>query len=104
MVYTNNSIIPITDIGEGDSALQCITDRMPCCGSAGNRIGQWLFPDTRNVPDQSSTSSFFQSRGNSDGTVNLNRNDDVMEPIGLFCCVVPDATGTNQMPCVNVGE
>ena len=47
--YRNNSVIPITDvIGDGnlaapDRALQCVTDRKPCCYSHSNRHGEWYF-------------------------------------------------------------
>lgn len=34
----------------------------------------------------------------------MNRlNTEVMMPTGLFCCEVPDATGTVQRVCANIG-
>ena len=114
MVYANNSIIPITEVGQTDTTvppppnsnngLQCITDRMPCCQSTPNRFGQWQFPNKTNIGISGSTTSFYRNRGD-DGTVNLNRVDDsVMMPTGQFCCIVPDATGVDQTLCANIGE
>ena len=67
------------------------------------------------VPIQShaaaTTLNFYRNRGD-DGTVNLNRlNSNITSPIGLFCCMVPDATSLNingayemQRICVNIGK
>ena len=116
MNYTNNSVIPITEIEEtitsngvtdatSNNGLQCITDRWPCCATPSNRHGEWFFPDNGGlVPPQGIATTFYRSRGD-DGTVNLNRlNPDVLMPTGKFCCVVPDATGVDQTICANIGE
>ena len=110
VVYANNSVIPITEIGQTDTTsntgLQCISDRKPCCQSIPNRLGQWQFPNKTNVgiSGSISTASFYRNRGDN-GTVNLNRVDDsVMMPTGQFCCIVPDATGVYQTLCANIGE
>ena len=112
VVYANNSVIPITEIGETDTSmpdsnngLQCITDRMPCCQSIANRFGQWQFPNKTNVGISGTTAaSFYRNRGD-DGTVNLNRVDDsVTMPTGQFCCIVRDATDIDQTVCANIGE
>ena len=109
MIYVNNSIIPITEIGEttttSNTGLQCITDRRPCCAAMETRAGVWYFPDgTTTVPNQNSATSFYRNRGD-DGTVNLNRlSTGVMSPIGLFCCVVPDTTETVQTVCADIGR
>ena len=113
MVYPNNSHILITEIGETDTSispppnsnngLQCITDRMPCCGTQPNRFGEWFFPNGSSVLTQVGSRTFYRNRGD-DGTVNLNRlNSDVMMPTGGFCCVVPDATSTEVTVCANIG-
>ena len=106
VVYANNSIIPITEIGEtgstSNTGLQCITDRMSCC--AAIRAGEWYFPDGTAVPIQhGGATTFYRNRGD-DGTVNLNRvNTNIIMPIGLFCCEVPDASGVIQRVCANIG-
>ena len=109
VVYASNSAIQITEIGEtnatSNTGLQCITDRIPCCGSQPNRFGEWLFPDgvtTVPGPAQNPT-TFYRNRGD-DGTVNLNRlNTNVLMPTGLFCCEVPNAAGDTQRLCANIG-
>ena len=113
--YTNNSVIPITEIEHtltsngmtdttSNNGLQCITNRRPCCQTKTNRHGEWIFPNGTMVPIQDGATSFFRNRGD-DGTVNLNRlNSDVMMPTGRFCCVVPDATSVNQTVCANISK
>ena len=114
-IYANNTIILITDIGETDSTksppdtnkgLQCITDKMPCCRMMDSRAGEWFFPDWKMVPGPmaSGDSGFYRNRGyNDDGTVNLNRRNNVTDPTGLFCCMIPDALNTSQYLCANIG-
>lgn len=109
--YPNNSEIPITLIGHtGDYALKCTTDRVPCCRQVINGIsmilmGMWVSPEGIEIPNQSENGPFFRSRGINDGTVNLNRlNNSIVEPFGLFCCVVPDVDEVSQTQCVNIGE
>ena len=110
VVFANNSVIMITEIGETDTSetppanshngLQCITDRMPCCRFGGGPQGEWRFPDGALVPSLSGAASFYRNRGRDDGTVNLNRvSDDVMMPTGQYCCEVLDATGVSQTAC-----
>ena len=102
VVQTNNSVILVTEIGETGDAVQCITDRMPCCSSNG-ASGQWSFPNGEQV-GAVSTDSFYLTRGsNDDGTVRLNRNN-IISPTGLFCCVLPDAVGVDQTQCINISE
>ena len=108
-VYANNSVIPITEIGETNSTsnagLQCITNRIPCCSTTPNRHGEWLFPNGTTVPGPLGyPTSFSRTRGD-DGTVNLNRlNTNIFIPTGPFCCVVPDAQGDIQRLCINISE
>ena len=70
-----------------------------------NRLGEWIFPDGTTVPGPLGTpTTFYRNRGD-DGTVNLNRvNADVMMPIGLFCCKVPNATDVLQSVCANISK
>ena len=116
IVYANNSVISITEIGETDtsmsppldSRLQCITDRMPCCRHY-YYAGQWLYPDGTWVGSAyyayHNIKAMYRNRGYDDGTVNLNRvNNTVIPPTGLYCCVVPDATNTEQTLCANLGK
>ena len=110
VVYANNSMIRITDIGETNpdndlnNGLQCITDRMPCCRNAF-RAGEWYMytPNRAIVPMLSTAVSFYRNRGYDDGTVNLNRPSGVIMPTGLFCCEVPDVAGDSRSLCVYIG-
>ena len=108
-VYANNSLIPITEIGEtnttSNTGLQCITDKRPCCQNMSNRAGEWYFPDGNTVPGPlGNPTTFYRNRGD-DGTVNLNRvNTRVMSPTGLFCCKVPSTLEPNVIACVYTGE
>ena len=109
VIYANNSVISITEIGEtrniyttSNTGLQCITDRRPCCSSFPNRYGQWFFPDRTTVPSLSYNSLFYRNRGDN-GTVNLNRvNASVTMPTGQFCCMVHDAADTEQTVCADI--
>ena len=117
-VQSNNSIISIAEIGETDTSLassvqnlnnglQCVSDRRPCCRFEGGQVGGWFFPDGTMVPVEKKGNNppLYRNRGHDDGTVNLNRaNNNVMSPTGLFCCVVPDATGINQTVCISLGK
>ena len=102
----NNSNINIRNIGQlsddPNSALQCITDKIRCCLSQNPRHGEWYLPNEELVQGTTSTSAFYRNRGDN-GEVSLNRPNGVLSPTGLFCCEVPDATGTNQTLCVNIG-
>ena len=117
MVYTNNSIIPITAIGETDTmtmpphldsnnGLQCITDKRPCCAGTQDREGEWYFPNGTKVPIKNHATTFYRNRGNN-GTVNLNRvngTSDVIMPTGEFCCQVHNSLDENVTVCVNIGK
>ena len=103
----NNSQVNIRNIGQSydnpTSALQCITDRTPCCLSQNPRHGEWYQPSGALVQGTTSNTTFYRNRGDN-GEVFLNRPSDVMSPTGQFCCEVPDATDTNQTLCVSIGE
>ena len=111
VVYANNSVVSITEIGETNpdtnlnEGLQCITDRVPCCRSAF-RVGEWYFPNRAMVPgENNSPTTFYRNRGYDDGTVTLNRvNTNIMMPIGLFCCMVPDFDDIMQTVCATISE
>ena len=114
-IYTNNSIIFVSKIGEIDRdewprvylrpshSLQCITDKMNCCRLPW-RTGEWYFPNASRVQILGSGSTFNRTRGN-DGSVNLNhRSDSALIETGLVCCMVPDAMENYRTLCANIGE
>ena len=115
VVYANNSMIRITEIGETNpdtdlnNGLQCITDRMPCCRNAF-RAGEWYIytgSDRTMVSGSfillTDTNFVYRNRGYDDGTVNLNRPSGVIMPTGLFCCEVPDFAGDSRSLCAYIG-
>ena len=102
----NNSQVNIRSIDQSsdspNGALQCITDRIPCCFSPDHRHGKWHLPNGELVQGTTSNTVFYSNRGDN-GEVSLNRPGDVMSPIGRFCCEVADAADINQTLCVNIG-
>lgn len=98
----NNTQINIRNIGQysdnPSGALQCITDRNPCCFNP--KYGEWYLPNGTLVSKQlfasESEMEFYRNRENN-GQVYLNRHTiTAMTPIGRFYCEVPDTTNVNQ--------
>ena len=86
---SDNSIVLLSDIGEGSNALFCLTNSTQCC--MAEQQGQWMFPDGSNV--HSSSENFNQTRGFS--SLLLNRRRSAMGPTGIFKCEIPDQTEMN---------
>ena len=91
MLYPNNSVVTVFDIGNGflGLALFCLTPSTECCSSSVS--GEWYLPD--GTPVSSSITPF--SRNQVPSAVNLLRNVDT-PPTGVFHCEIPDASGTRQ--------
>ena len=97
-----------TDIGEGDAALQCTTDRAGCCTGAG-RAGEFYFPNGDQVPilgDDPITQSqrtYYRTRGT--GFIRLSRRSvhSVAMETGQFRCVILDANGTTVNLFIDIG-
>ena len=97
--YPNNSVISLTDIGEGSGALYCLTNSTSCCQSAdtgSSDLGQWILSNGY-VPN---SSGFFIERGPS--VVLLNHKANEMGPTGIYTCRVPDASGVNRTMYIGV--
>ena len=62
MNYTNNSVINIADISEGENALLRKTNNESCCGTPPNRDGQFYYPDGRIVPIEGAGQGFYRDR------------------------------------------
>ena len=96
--YSNNSIVAINDIGEGDNALLCVTDNTECCS---NRVGEFYYPNSSAVPNgYNSNNSLYRNRGPQ--VVRLNRRNDVLSPTGRYRCNIPDSSGINQNFYINI--
>ena len=88
-VYLNNSVIPLTNIGEGISALYCKTDKEECCGVVPNRFGQFYYPSGVQVPIANRQQGFYRNRG--DQIIRLNRREGITSPTGTYRCEIPNA-------------
>ena len=88
MVLPNSSIVLLSTIGEGSSALYCLTDRTQCCSNvAGGRRGAWKFPNGTDVSDKNQ-SGVYRIRGYS--SLLLNRRRSAVGPTGVYTCLIPD--------------
>ena len=111
----NNTQINIRSIGQysdkPNGALQCITDKKPCCYDLSSRHGEWHLPNGTLVPVRGNRSEsdleFYRNRGDN-GQVYFNQPTDnnitALTPTGRFCCEVPDATGVTRTLCVLIGK
>ena len=96
-LYSNNSIVNITDIGNGTNALYCFTNRSGCCRKRdGDANGEWFFPDRSVVEGNGRVSTLDFSRNREPSAVLLNQRNNAMGPIGLYRCEVLDARNVNQ--------
>ena len=91
MLYPNNSVVSLTDIGEGYNALHCLTDFTTCCrandtGTEG--MGKWILSNGSAL--LGSSTGFYRRRGPS--AVLLNRRTGTVDPTGLFTCQVLDGS------------
>ena len=103
--YGNNSALVLTDIGEGDSALICLSDSTQCCRGAdnpngGTPLGNWSFPDGSVVRSSNFEGDIYITRGPS--VVRLNRRNDAQSPTGVYRCEVVDARGNTQTILVDL--
>ena len=89
--YANNSAIRLIDIGEGENALFCKTNKQDCCT---NRYGQLYYPNGVQVPIKKLLHGFYRNRG--ERIVRLNRKKGILSPIGRYQCEIPDADGVLQ--------
>jgi hypothetical protein len=101
-IIDENGSVNITDIGENDTAVLCVTDREECCAVRPGRAGEWYYPNNKRVETEghSRYGSFYRDRG--PGVVRLNRRYNAMMPIGSFCCEIPDRNNTMQRLCIMI--
>ena len=85
----NNSVVLLSDIGEGSNALYCLTDRTQCCSrSAGASRGLWRSPD--GDVQQNTNHDIYTSKGFS--SLILNRRSSTVGPTGVYTCIIPSAS------------
>ena len=98
--YNNNSVVTITDIGTGGSALVCTTTHPGCCLSTDG--SQWYFPNGSTV--QRTGTTYYRSRTFSQGpggTIRLHRNPGATTT-GIFHCDILDGSGDLQSIYVGI--
>ena len=101
----------LEDIGEGVTALLCVTNLTACChhpytGGYWSVIGNWYFPNKTRVPTKSIGSHIYRSRGHMVVRLNCRRGG---EEAGIYWCEVPDSMNVMQIIYVgvytaNIGE
>ena len=97
-VFLNDSAVLLSDIGEGSSALYCLTDTELCCSiEAGANWGRWDFPSGTVGTD--TTADIYSSNGFS--SLLLNRRSSTGVPTGVYRCLIPDAS--NVLRTLHIG-
>lgn len=88
-IYFNNSALSMSEIGEGDKALYCKTDKEECCGASPNRYGQFYYPNGVQIPIARLQQGFYRDRG--EQIIRLNRREGTTSPYGKYQCEIPNA-------------
>ena len=112
-ITTNNTEIPITDIGEdvgiGRPSLICHTDLVACCTPSetmARGIGFWHYPNGDRVPGGSGASRPFVSFRDVQ-SIKLARRESInpppLSPTGSYCCIIP-TNGGEMTFCASLGE
>ena len=98
-LYPDNSIVLLSDIGEGSIALYCLTDREECCSDeAGDgRRGLWRFPSGGGVGGDSGAVIYSRRRFSS---ISLNIRGGTTT--GLYTCLIPDTGDVTRTLSINI--
>ena len=100
VLYPNNSVVILADIGEGPAALYCLTNLTTCCEDGSE--GEWFLPEeTQPVVAGDADSADFTS-GRVPSAVLLNRRDNVEGPTGIYTCRIPDGSGQVRTAYIGV--
>ena len=94
-VRSNNSLITMNHIGEGEEALFCLTDQKDCCVNESDIHGSWFLPNGSKILS-TSYAHFYVTHGNQ--TVGLNRaeNSSLMFPTGIYHCEMINKNNDTQ--------
>lgn len=95
-IILNNSVIFLSEVGEGEDALQCKTDHLDCCATSPNLFGEFYYPSGIKIPSVDGEGHFYHTRG--DQEIRLNRRKGISSeaPTGKFRCEIPNANGLIQ--------
>ena len=102
MVYANNSAVPMLNIGKGENALLCRTNKKECCGTPPNRYGEFYYPNGIRIPVAKQKHGFYRDRGQQ--VIRLNRREEVASPRGKYRCEIPDGDGVTQKIYITLTE
>ena len=95
----------VDDIGQGDNALLCNTNKTNCCDRVHGLAGEWYFPNGARVQTEGAAKAshdyFFRNRGQR--VIRLNRVNNPLER-GQFQCKVPNAEEEMQTLHINIGK
>ena len=97
-LLSNNSMVLLRDIGEGSSALYCLTDTKQCCLSASQ--GGWRFPNDSCAHEDDPNADLYLVRGFS--SLLLNRRSSAVEPTGVYTCLIPDSSNSSRNVYIGV--
>ena len=105
MIYQNNSLVTLKDIGKNDNALLCMTNLSACCRAPhGSTSGNWYFPNTTRVPsdmdhiNRSLTWDIYRTRGHM--VVYMHRKRGGVD--GIYYCRIPDLVNVTQTIYIGV--
>jgi hypothetical protein len=86
-LLSDNSVVLLSDIGEGSGALYCLTNRMQCCedGEGDADHGIWKFPGDTHVREDTTAGIYFTGGF-------LNRRNSAIHPTGIYTCFIPDVS------------
>ncbi len=112
-IYLPGDTILITDVGDSyppgsirnrddpGPSLVCVTSNVNtmCCRGADHRgsgrVGNWIWPNGIIVPGNNANPNGDFTRSSHTQQIRLNRKrTDVMFPIGIYTCEVPDESDT----------
>ena len=100
--YQNNSCVTLEDIGEGNSALFCITNFNACCKASytesGFALGNWYFPNGTQVPSSGKQWDFYRTRA--EMVVSMHRRRGGVA--GIYYCKIPDSTDVTRTIYIGV--
>ena len=96
----NSANVALSEVGEGENALLCKTNKENCCGASPNRFGEFYYPNGIKVPVAKRQQGFYRNRG--EKVIRLNRRDGVTSPKGKYRCEIPDANGMMQNIYINL--
>lgn len=100
-VLSNNSLVTLENVWEGEESLQCWTDRQDCCHSdytAGGALGKWSYPDGSKVKFAVSyelsdmTRPLFRDRRHQAVIVHRKKGGED----GVYYCEIPDEQGVTH--------